>query len=190
MPKDVGGNPWYFDAATQAEGSFGTTYNLWGTISAAANATEQLTVTAHNLATGNGPVRLTGADLPLGLSTGVDYWVIRVDANTIQVASSETNANDSTAVAFSDDGSGAMTLTMKSVFNHPFYLRRLKIDTGNGGDVLIEESSGGRDILKADNTPANDTLNWEIDGFVSSFYITTLPTNALITVWHGPAVTL
>lgn len=48
------------------------------------DATEQITVTAHGLAT-NDKVRFSGV-LPGGLSLATDYYVIRIDANTIQVS--------------------------------------------------------------------------------------------------------
>jgi len=76
------------------------------------------------------------------------------------------------------------------VFQHPIYIQRVKIDTGNGGDVLVLSASGGKTIIKADNTPADDTLEWPIGAFVRGFYVSTLPTNAQLHVFHGPSVTL
>jgi hypothetical protein len=65
------------------------------------------------------------------------------------------------------------------------FVQRFKIDTGAGGDVLINDSNGGNEILKADSTPANDTLEWPINSWVKGLYIQTLPANATIQVWHG-----
>lgn len=71
-----------------------------------------LTKVAHGLLTGTGPVRLTGADLPLGLAIDTDYWVIRVDADTFKLANSFLNAMAATPVPvdFTDAGSGVITL--------------------------------------------------------------------------------
>lgn len=78
----------------------------------AANATNYLTITGHGLVSGNGPYQISnsGGALPAGLTALVDYWVILVDANTIQLATSYANALAGTAVAFTDDGTGTQTL--------------------------------------------------------------------------------
>ncbi len=82
----------------------------------AANATEQLTATSHDLQTGDGPFRLTnsGGSLPNGLAIDTNYWAIRIDADIIQCAASYQDALDAVPVAFSDDGSGTHTLDRAS----------------------------------------------------------------------------
>jgi Protein of unknown function (DUF3383) len=71
-----------------------------------------LLATGHGLNTGDGPIELTnsGGALPTGFSTLTDYWVIRVDANTLQIATSLANALAGTAVTFSADGTGTQTI--------------------------------------------------------------------------------
>lgn len=82
-------------------------------------AGNNLTITAHGLQTGDGPVWLTGADLPQPLEEETNYWVIRVDANTIRLASQfedtggdpdVVHGNTITPITLVDAGSGAMTL--------------------------------------------------------------------------------
>jgi hypothetical protein len=70
-------------------------------------------VTAHALATGDGPVRLTntGGAVPTGLATATDYWWIRVDATHGKFATSLYRANAGTA----EDLTGAGTGTTKVV---------------------------------------------------------------------------
>ncbi len=53
-----------------------------------------LTLTAHGLHTGDGPIRLTntGGALPGGLFVLTDYWIIRIDADHIQLAASFTDS--------------------------------------------------------------------------------------------------
>src|SRR5688572_15042516 len=41
-----------------------------------------LTITAHGLLTGDGPIQLVGDDLPAPLAEETNYWVIKIDANT------------------------------------------------------------------------------------------------------------
>lgn len=72
------------------------------------NMSQKLAMTAHGLTTKRGPCRLlnSGGALPTGLSTDADYYVIVVDANTIKLATSTSNAAAGIAVAFSDNGTG------------------------------------------------------------------------------------
>lgn len=75
------------------------------TASAAANT---LTATAHGLQTGDGPVRLTTTGtLPGGLATATDYWVIRSDANTVQLAATFLGAVETpTPIDLTSAGTG------------------------------------------------------------------------------------
>lgn len=72
------------------------------------------------------------------------------------------------------------------------YINQIKVDTGDGGDVLVRSrntaSAGSHaryDIVKLDNTPANDTLYVPIEAKVDGIYVVTLPTNASLYVYHG-----
>ncbi len=75
------------------------------------NTTDILTAAAHTLQTGDGPFQLTnsGGALPAGLSTLTDYWIIRLDANTFQFATSLANALAGTFVNFTTNGTGTHT---------------------------------------------------------------------------------
>ncbi len=65
----------------------------------------EVTATAHGYQTGDGPFRLTeSGTLPTGLATGTNYFVIRVDNNTFQLAPDYQNALDGAAVVFTTDG--------------------------------------------------------------------------------------
>jgi len=89
------------------------------------NTTNQLTATGHGRATGAGPIALieTAGTLPAGLSVTDRYWLIVVDANTLQLASSRAAAAKGVFVAFSDDGSGTLDLALaaegpEDIFDH------------------------------------------------------------------------
>lgn len=82
-----------------------------------------LTITAHGLLTGDGPIWLEGVDLPAPLAEETNYWVIKIDANTIRLAAQfedtggdttpvggGTGTNPITPITLTDTGSGAMTL--------------------------------------------------------------------------------
>jgi hypothetical protein len=80
-------------------------------ISAFNAATDEITKTAHGLATGE-RIRFSGAGAaPTGLSKNTDYYVIQGgDANTFKVATSYANALASTAIDFSGAASGSLSL--------------------------------------------------------------------------------
>lgn len=62
----------------------------------------------HRLVTGDGPIQVfaNGGTLPTGLTASTDYWAIRVDKSTIQLALSRANALAGTEVALTADAVG------------------------------------------------------------------------------------
>jgi hypothetical protein len=79
------------------------------TISAVNTGTDALTITAHGLNTGDGAcnaLNIGGGALPSPLVAATSYWVIRVDANTIKLATSQANALAGTAIDITTTGSG------------------------------------------------------------------------------------
>lgn len=56
----------------------------------------------------------TSGALPTGLVAGTIYWTIRVSATTSRLATSLQNAIASTAIAFTDAGSGTNTFTQRN----------------------------------------------------------------------------
>jgi len=86
--------------------------SLTGGVNSTVNTTtDQITITGHGYTTGlKGQASSTGT-LPAGLSTSTDYFVIVVDANTIQLASSLANAEAGTAIDLTNQGSSGATNT-------------------------------------------------------------------------------
>ena len=76
--------------------------------------TDQITVTATTLTHGM-PVRLSGGTAPVGLVAGNLYYVILVDANTIQLAKHRGGP----AIDITADGSGSITITEAEVIEFP-----------------------------------------------------------------------
>lgn len=71
-----------------------------------------LTATGHGLNTGDGPIQLTtSGTLPTGLAVSTNYYVIRIDANTIALATSLANALAGTAIVLSSNGTGTNDVT-------------------------------------------------------------------------------
>lgn len=69
---------------------------------------DTLTVTAHSRTTGDGPVRIeTTGTAPGGAAIATDYWLIAVDANTLQLAASFVDAMDGVSIGLTDAGAGS-----------------------------------------------------------------------------------
>lgn len=71
-----------------------------------------ITLAAHNFNLGQVVRGTSTGTLPAGLSTGVDYYVIVVDANTIKLATSLANAQAGTAINITDYGTDGATHTL------------------------------------------------------------------------------
>lgn len=79
----------------------------------ASSVTSQATATAHGLNTGDGPIQVSnsGGALPGGLATVTNYWVIKIDANTFEFATSLANALAGTLITLSSNGTGTQTVS-------------------------------------------------------------------------------
>jgi hypothetical protein len=71
-----------------------------------ANATEIFTSVAHGLTTADRILVAEDGTLPTGI-TAIQYWIIIVDEDSFQLATTRANALAGTAVTISDDGTGA-----------------------------------------------------------------------------------
>ncbi len=73
---------------------------------------DTVSIPSHGYVTGFAVQLTTTGTLPDGLSTGTDYYVIKVDANTIQFAASEQDAEDGVAIDLIDEGSNGAVNTV------------------------------------------------------------------------------
>ena len=89
----------------------GTTNNQTATVTITIAAPGVVSWTAHGLGLGSAVVFTTTGALPTGLTAGTTYWVIPVNANSFQVASSIANAVAGTAITTSGTQSGVQTGT-------------------------------------------------------------------------------
>jgi hypothetical protein len=73
---------------------------------------DTFTATGHGQVSGTGPVRFDGDDLPGGADEDTNFWLIRVDDDTLQVAASflDALASSPDPVDLTSEGSGAMSL--------------------------------------------------------------------------------
>lgn len=119
-------------------GSIAGVQTTLGVLSKVNLSTESVSITAHGQYTGSkGQLTSTGT-LPTGLSLSTDYFVIVVDANTIQFASSLANAVLGTAVDITGYGIGTQTFTPT---------------TSSGGVIKAQASCDG--VYFTDINPTN-----------------------------------
>jgi len=76
---------------------------------------DQVAFAEHDLATADGPMRIyalgSGSTVPAGLTARtVDYWVIRADADTVALASSEAGALAGTRINLTSQGAGTIAV--------------------------------------------------------------------------------
>ena len=76
---------------------------------------ETITIASHTLITGNPVTYQEGSSAVGGLTDNTVYYVIKVDDNTIKLATSRTNANAGTAINLTSQGGGTHTLETPTV---------------------------------------------------------------------------
>lgn len=86
----------------------------------AVDAGDVFTVTAHGLATGDGPFEFVAGSgaLPTGISAATPYWVIVLTADTFNVATSKANALAGTVNMISSTGTTHATRLMKIISSY------------------------------------------------------------------------
>jgi hypothetical protein len=193
------GNPWKLDAVGQGQG-IPDTYYVYSTFTAA--ATDIVTMAGHGFNTGDGPVRLTtsGADLPLNLLTGTDYWIERIDANTFYLHREGGRWGQfaaATRVDIGDAGTGTHTLNVSSFFidnpdvgnGRPFFVKNIVV-VGNGtnaGTVDLTLGTATAPLLTAiEVNAALSSVVIPIYSYVPGIYVSVQDaTGARIQVYHG-----
>jgi hypothetical protein len=106
------------------------------------NTTDYLAATSHGLSTGDGPFYLkTTGTLPTVLSSSTKYWAIKIDANTIQLATSKANALANTAVNFSSNGSGTHTIAKGEYIRIPAGVAKVSLMAGCDFEALATAGS-------------------------------------------------
>ncbi len=91
-------------------------------------AADTITLTNHGFETGDVVQLSTTGTLPAPLATLTDYYVINIDANTIQLATSAVNAGTGTQINLTTEGTGEHTIT--------------NTDTGPGISVSLGNGDG------------------------------------------------
>jgi hypothetical protein len=111
------------DLADTGEGD-GKIATFAGGLDTTLNLTDDtITIAAHGYATGTKVALTTAGTLPTGTSA-TDYWIIKIDANTIKLAASLANAVAGTKVNMTVEGSGTHTLTAATASGNVLKLQK------------------------------------------------------------------
>jgi hypothetical protein len=114
--------------ASDASNYYDLSLQIKGQTFTATAATDVCNAVAHSLLTGDA-VQATnaGGGLPTGLSAGVTYYVIRVDADNFKLATTPANATAGTAIDITGAGTGTQTVCK--------VLAMWSLKTGNNGTL-------------------------------------------------------
>lgn len=82
-----------------------------------------ITITAHPYVTGTKAALTTTTTLPTGLSV-TNYWIVKIDANTIGLSTSLALATAGTLVDITGDGVGTHTLTPTTAAGNVFKMQK------------------------------------------------------------------
>lgn len=91
-------------------GSVTVSVTTAGTDGGVALSNEQLTSTSHGWLTGDPVIYVAGTVGVTGLTTGTTYYVIKVDANTLKLATTQVLAFAGTAIDVTAPGTGTQSL--------------------------------------------------------------------------------
>lgn len=129
--------------------------------------TETITETAHGMATGDGPYRVSnaGGALPTGLTADTDYWIIKLTADTYQFASSKANALALTPVNITAAAGGG-THTLRRNQNDVVVaqlVQGLNAVVGKNYTAAQVPGAGETDYLTATGNAAGDWFSLTIN---------------------------
>jgi len=94
-----------------------------------------ITIAAHPYVTGTKAALTTSTTLPTGLSA-TNYWIVKIDANTVGLAADLADAAEGTLVDITGDGVGTHTLTPTTASGNVF-----KLQKSNDGITYTDISS-------------------------------------------------
>lgn len=138
----------YSRAGAAGTGSITKSVTTPGTSAAVSTVADTATITAHGQFTGSKVALTTAGALPTGL-TATNYWLIVVDANTVQFASSLANSAAGTAIDLTTPGYGTQTITPTALATTGAVC---KLQVSNDGTNFADVTSATVTITAAGNT--------------------------------------
>ena len=133
---------------------------------------EQITLNSHNFETGDRLTYSNGGGTTLSNLSGGDYFAIKVDNNTIKLASSLVNANAGNAINLDSASHSFNIRTAASVANDTIQISGHNFENGDtvtytsGGRTLRNLTSGTNYVVRdvsGSSFKLKDTSNNNID---------------------------
>lgn len=150
----------YSKAGAAGTGSITKSVTTPGTASKVNIATDQVTITAHGQVLGSKGQMTTSSALPTGLSTSTDYFIIVIDANTVQFATSLANAVAGTAIDLTNAGVGTQTFTPTTSTSNVIKAQ-FSMDGVNGTDITTTNNPSCPSATVTVSTTSGAT-NWDL----------------------------
>ncbi len=130
--------------------------------SAINTATEEITVT-KDYTTADPVIFRTNGTIPTGLANNTTYYVIRVSATVIKLASSSANATAGTAINITSQGAGVHTIVSKVAIDAYYTTNWINF----GSTSLVKKLSKPSFIFNAQATEVNVDVRMAYDWFNS-----------------------
>lgn len=141
-----------------AAGNITSAHTTTGIASKVDITADSITIASHGLTTGlKGQTTSTGT-LPAGITTGVDYFVISLDANTIQLASSLALAQAGTPLDLTNQGTVATTHTFT-----PTSVAGATLSLQKSNNYVPGDNAGTWDAVEAATSISADGDVWISD---------------------------
>jgi hypothetical protein len=145
---------------------------------------EQITIASHGVNTGDLLTYTQGSTAITGLSTGVDYYAIKVDDNTIKLATTESNATNNQAIDLQSQGAG--THQFKTQGTAISYILENDLESQflaftpnsnfqfTAGDIIVGSSTTARGVVQSynDGTIFNFVISTAGDSYGGDFPLT------------------
>lgn len=124
------------------------------------SGTDQLTSAGHGLATGDPVAGVVsgGGTLAAPLVEATPYWAIRVDANTIKLATSSANALTNVPINLTTNGTGTQYLLVGLPFGRPHTYAPGQVVFSDDLNAMFDSISGAKHPVLRRNIPL--TLSW------------------------------
>ena len=162
-----------------------TTATTFSVASSAFNTSnEQITIASHGVNTGDLLTYTAGSTAVQGLSTGVDYYAIKVDDNTIKLATTESNANSNQPINLQSQGAGTHQLKTQGtaisyILENDLESQFLAFPPNNAyqftnGDIVVGSSTTARGVVQSynDGTIFNFVISTAGDSYSGDFALT------------------
>lgn len=114
---------------------------------------------AHNYWTGIKGQFTTSGSLPTGISALTNYWIVKVDLTTVQIATSLANALAGTVVNITAAGSGNQTFTPTSIAGGNINFQKTNV-LSSSSNTLSTTAADWTDIETDTAVTADATVWW------------------------------